>query len=190
MTVSPGRLHAPASAAVWYKDTNDQIEVWDTSCGGSTSVWLAWDSPDYHNVQAASAAEPNTTGVNFKTATTASPQNVQHRRRLALRHPGRRRRVDRPWEGRITWLRRITMGTFPHGTRLSVRCRGRGCPGGHTTTVTGARRMRRLLRRLRGHRYRAGDTLLISLTASGWRPERAQIRIRRGRLPRVRLLGS
>ena len=26
-------------------------EVWDNTCPGSTSVWLAWQSPGYHNIQ-------------------------------------------------------------------------------------------------------------------------------------------
>jgi hypothetical protein len=46
--------------------------------------------------------------------------------------------------------------------------------------------MHRLLKRLTGHRYRAGDVLTITLTANGWSRERARITIRNGRLPRVR----
>jgi hypothetical protein len=56
--------------------------------------------------------------------------------------------------------------------------------------ATGPRGVRRLLRDWEGRRYRAGDSLLISLRASGWRPERAQIEIRSGRVPKIRLLRS
>ena len=42
-------------------------EVWDNNCPGSTSVWLAWQSPDYHNIQAQAADEPATVGVNYTT---------------------------------------------------------------------------------------------------------------------------
>jgi hypothetical protein len=44
------------------------------------------------------------------------------------------------------------------------------------------------VRRLRGRRYRAGDRLFITLSAPGYRNERAQIRFRWGRKPRVRPL--
>jgi hypothetical protein len=42
-------------------------EVWDNNCPGSTSVWLAWQSPGYHNVQLQVADEPATAGVNYTT---------------------------------------------------------------------------------------------------------------------------
>lgn len=43
-------------------------EVWDNSCPGSTSVWLAWESPGYHNIQVQSADYSATAGVNYTTA--------------------------------------------------------------------------------------------------------------------------
>ncbi|HEX4010938.1 MAG TPA: hypothetical protein VHX62_13055 [Solirubrobacteraceae bacterium] len=52
-------------------------EVWDTTCSGTTSVWLSWDSPSYHNVNAETAGEPNTEGVNDKTSLTQLPTNVK-----------------------------------------------------------------------------------------------------------------
>ena len=42
-------------------------EVWDNTCPGSTSVWLAWQSPGYHNIQVQAADEPSTAGVNYTT---------------------------------------------------------------------------------------------------------------------------
>lgn len=42
-------------------------EVWDNTCPGSTSVWLAWDSPDYHNIQVQVAGASATVGVNYTT---------------------------------------------------------------------------------------------------------------------------
>ncbi|HWE12544.1 MAG TPA: hypothetical protein VG365_03480 [Solirubrobacteraceae bacterium] len=52
-------------------------EVWDNNCSGSTSVWLSWDSPAYHNINANSATEPQTVGVNYKTGTSSTPQNIK-----------------------------------------------------------------------------------------------------------------
>ena len=48
-------------------------EVWDNNCPGSTSVWLAWDSPDYHNVQVQVASASATVGVNYTTAPLQVP---------------------------------------------------------------------------------------------------------------------
>jgi hypothetical protein len=48
-------------------------EVWDNTCPGSTSVWLAWNSPGYHNIQVQAAGESATVGVNYTTRLTAGP---------------------------------------------------------------------------------------------------------------------
>src|SRR3984885_14101316 len=48
-------------------------EVWDNSCPGSTSVWLAWQSPDYHNIQVRVANASATVGVNYTTAALQVP---------------------------------------------------------------------------------------------------------------------
>ena len=42
-------------------------EVWDNTCPGSTSVWLAWQSPGYHNIQVQAADDSATAGVNYTT---------------------------------------------------------------------------------------------------------------------------
>ncbi len=48
-------------------------EVWDSSCPGSTSVWLAWQSPDYHNIRVQAANALATVGVNYTTAALQVP---------------------------------------------------------------------------------------------------------------------
>jgi hypothetical protein len=48
-------------------------EVWDNACPGSTSVWLAWQSPDYHNIQVQAANASATVGVNYTTAPLQVP---------------------------------------------------------------------------------------------------------------------
>jgi hypothetical protein len=91
------------------------------------------------------------------------------------------------WNHRRTRLVRITVGRLPARATLSITCRGRGCPS-HTLRVT-SRTLRRRHRTLRaGKVYRAGDRLLVSLSAPSWRPERARIMIRNGRLPAMELL--
>jgi hypothetical protein len=89
------------------------------------------------------------------------------------------------WRFRTTTLRLTRVGHFPHSTRLTVSCKGRGCGRPAKLSATGPKGVHRLLKRLTGHRYRAGDVLTITFTARGWRRERARITIRNGRLPRV-----
>ena len=53
-------------------------EVWDNTCPGSTSVWLAWQSPGYHNIQVQAADESATAGVNYTTvALQLRPVDIQ-----------------------------------------------------------------------------------------------------------------
>jgi hypothetical protein len=92
------------------------------------------------------------------------------------------------WRYGVTWLGKVKIGRLPKHSRLTIRCAGRGCPRRQRMSATGVRRIRRLLRRLRGRRYRAGDVLRISLTAPGYRPERAKVVIRYAELPLAKLL--
>lgn len=67
---------------VWSTGSSPYIqlygEVWQNRCSsGSTSVWLSWDSPGYHNVQAQAAGASQTHGVNYKTAISAGPENMK-----------------------------------------------------------------------------------------------------------------
>jgi hypothetical protein len=216
-------------------------EVWDTSCPGSTSVWLAWDSPSYHNIQANSANEPDTEGVNYETGTSTTPTDVKvtvcstnggwhcgtpvsvptvstppptsppptpsptptspepvvttptstsipepttpHELAVSLQ-------MSWTWNAATTRLHGTKLGRLPGRTQIFVQCRGKGCPGKHNVSADGAGNVRRLLRRLHGRRYHAGDRVLIILKAPGYLPERALVKIRDGRLPRVTLLPS
>jgi hypothetical protein len=92
------------------------------------------------------------------------------------------------WDKATTRLRKARVGSFPGRTELLVQCKGRGCPRRSRRSAHGPRGLHVLLRRLAGNRYRAGDRLLISIQAPGWRSERAEIDFRWGREPRVRLL--
>jgi hypothetical protein len=214
-------------------------EVWDTGCAGSTSVWLAWDSPGYNNVQAESANEPDTEGVNYKTSISADPTNVKVTVcstsggwhcgtpvSVPTGSPGTSPPPSTPppssssppvvttptstslpqpttphelavtlqmswtWNAATTRLHGTKLGSLPGRAQIVVQCRGKRCPGRPNLSASGARNVRRLLRRLHGRRYHAGDRVLIVLKAPGYLPERALVKIRNGRLPRVTLLAS
>jgi hypothetical protein len=223
-------------------------EVWDTSCPGSSSVWISWYSPGYNNVNAETVAEPKTTGVNFKTdtpqtptgitiavcstsggwhcgtpvavsqgsppttttspttpsttsptttsptattpppslpvvttpVTTPVPQPASGPRELRVKLA-----IGWTWNRTHPWLRRVRVASLPGMTKLSLRCEGRGCPRPRRDFADGSKAVHRLLRRIVGRRYRAGDRLLLTLAAPGWLSERAQIRFRWGRLPGI-----
>ncbi len=89
------------------------------------------------------------------------------------------------WRFATTTLRFTRIGRFPHSTRLTVSCKGRGCGRPAKMSAVGPKGVHRLLARLRGHRYRAGDVLTITFSARGWKRERARITIRDQALPRV-----
>ena len=89
------------------------------------------------------------------------------------------------WRLATTTLRLTRIGRFPHSTRLTVSCKGRGCGRPAKVSAAGPKGVHRLLARLRGHRYRAGDVLTITFSARGWKRERARITIRNQALPRV-----
>lgn len=117
------------------------------------------------------------------TTPIPTPKPAPHRLRIKLA-------ISWTWDRAITWLQKVKIGTFPGRTQIALECKGHGCPRHRKATATGIRHLRHLLRRLRGHRYRSGDRLLITLEAPGYLPERAEVTFRYGRLPEVRLLRS
>jgi hypothetical protein len=92
------------------------------------------------------------------------------------------------WNYGLTWLDGAKIGRFPRDTRLTLRCLGRGCSHRKRATAVGRRRIRRLLRAWRGRRFRAGDHLIVVLSAPGYLPQRAAAIIRYADLPRIKLL--
>jgi hypothetical protein len=122
------------------------------------------------------ASAPQPTGTSSQTL--APPH---HKHRLAVR-------IVMKWhwnrgQTRLLWVK---VARVPGRAVFSISCRGRGCPKGRLRAT--AATLRRHHRTLRGRLYRAGDRLLVSLTAPSWQAERARITIRNGRVPSVRLL--
>lgn len=96
-------------------------------------------------------------------------------------------RLSWTWHGRHTRLHRIEFGRLPKRATISVGCRGRGCPKPLAMTAR-SRHKKALERSLDGQRYRAGDRLFITVMVPGRVPERAEVKIRDGKIPRTRLL--
>jgi hypothetical protein len=60
------------------------------------------------------------------------------------------------WNGDRTRLYRVVPGRLPRHAAIAVSCRGRGCPKGANVASV---HVKRLLRSLAGHSYRAGDRI-------------------------------
>jgi hypothetical protein len=118
-------------------------------------------------------------------ASTTLPQPKKGRHSLRVRLT-----VTWTWAYGTTWLDKATIGRLPSHTRLAVHCLGRRCPRPAMVSAAGPRSVQRLLRALRGQRYEVGERLRITLTAPGFRPEKADVIFRYARLPTIRLLSS
>ena len=93
------------------------------------------------------------------------------------------------WNRATTRVRKVKVGTFPGRTKLVLQCKGRGCPRHRGKDLAkGIRGVHHLLHRLVGRRYRAGTKLILTLQAPGYRQERAQLTMRWGHKPNVKLL--
>ncbi|HEY6523775.1 MAG TPA: hypothetical protein VIY10_08420, partial [Solirubrobacteraceae bacterium] len=117
--------------------------------------------------------------------TTSNPQttpNPKGRRALHARFV-----ISWRWSGATTVLRSLRVTHLLRGARVAVRCSGKHCPR-IRAAATGARKVTTTLRRLDGRRLRAGQTLLITVTARHHAAERIAVEIRNGRKPSARLL--
>jgi hypothetical protein len=130
-------------------------------------------------------AAGNSSTVYDNTITTSNPQTTpapKGRRALHARFV-----ISWHWKGAQTLLRSIRVTHLLRSARVTVRCAGRHCPRVRAS-AKGSRPVATLLRRLGGHRLRAGQTLLITVTARGHAAERIAITIRNAHKPSARLL--
>jgi hypothetical protein len=130
---------------------------------------------------AASAISPPHPGSGTTTLLPPRPRAHPRRRTLRVKIILRWR-----WRGRVTRLVGITFGRLPRGARLTISCRGHGCPR-RVMTARAHRFAHQLVGRGRTV-YQADDRLLVALNAPNYAAERAEVRIRLGRTPVGRLL--
>jgi hypothetical protein len=130
-------------------------------------------------------AAGNHSTVYDQTITTSNPQTTPNPKgRDALRA---RFVISWSWSGATTVLRSLRVTHLLRGARVAVRCAGKHCPR-IKAHATGARKVTKMLRRLAGRRLRAGQTLLITVTARRHSAERIAVTIRNGHKPSARLL--
>jgi hypothetical protein len=104
------------------------------------------------------------------------------------RHPRVRVKITISWTWNHTHTRihKVQVGKLPRRATITLKCSGRGCP--MTKRSAKAAHLKILVRRLAGTRYRAGDVIVITVSAPGRVSERARIKIRNGRKPVAALL--
>lgn len=90
---------------------------------------------------------------------------------------------DWHWDRARTRLHGASAAGAPVGARGTVSCRGAGCP----RLPAGSPSLSRLLRRMRGRVFSAGDRIVLVVRTRGHAPERVSIAIRNGARPLTRL---
>jgi hypothetical protein len=119
------------------------------------------------------------------TITTSNPQTTPSPKGRDALHA--RFVISWRWSGATTVLRSLRVTHLLRGARVEVRCRGKHCPR-IRGSATGAGKVATMLRRLGGRRLRAGQALLITVTARRHAAERIAVTIRNGHKPSARLL--
>lgn len=76
---------------------------------------------------------------------------------------------------------------MPGSGRVTVTCRGRGCPRGRYSAPRG-RKVVAMFKRLGRPVYRPGDRIRIVISARGWASEYAEVDIHDGAKPSAKLL--
>ena len=84
-------------------------------------------------------------------------------------------------------LVQLTIANPPKGAKLEFRCRGRGCPVAKRALTGRTRRGLLDARPALGSRlrYRAGQTIEVRISATGFNTKVAQLKLRAGRIPSV-----
>ena len=130
-------------------------------------------------------AAQNPSTVFDDTITTSNPQTTPNPKGRNALHA--RFVISWRWSGATTVLRSLRVTHLLRGARVAVRCSGKHCPR-IRGSATGEGKVATMLRRLAGRRLRAGQTLLVTVTARRHTAERIAVKIRNGRKPSARLL--
>lgn len=119
------------------------------------------DGPHALSVTVTDAAR-NSSTILDGTITTSNPQTTpapSGRRSLHARFV-----ISWRWDGASTLLRSIRVTRLLRSARVAVHCAGKHCPR-LRASAKGPRTVATMLRKLGGRRFRAGQSLLITVTA-------------------------
>lgn len=130
-------------------------------------------------------AAGNTSTVFDQNITTSNPQTTPRPSGPGALHA--QFTISWRWSAATTLLRSIRVRGLPRNARVRVRCVGKHCPR-LGFAAKGPRKVHSKLRTLAGRHLRAGQTLLITVTARHHRAERIALDILDGHKPSARLL--
>lgn len=152
----------------------------DTSAPGTATYTVTATSLDGQTAGTSITytVEPATVSTPVPTRISVPPSAGRHIHATIL--------LSWTWSGPQTRLRRLRISGVPRDARITLRCRGRGCP--RAVRAMTLRTAAALRRALVGSRYRAGDRLWITIVAPGRIAERAEVVFRDAALPRTTLL--
>jgi hypothetical protein len=135
---------------------------------------------------APSPAQPVVTTPVTVTVPTPTPTPGSHPGKPSERRLKVRISIAWTWSHSRSRLGRMRVSDLPARGAVAISCRGRGCP--RHTLHAGKHELAHLLNSVRGTVYRAGDRIYVTVSAPGYRSERAVFTIRDGALPAVKLL--
>jgi len=126
------------------------------------------------NIAQPAAPAPATAPTPTTTPAAHGPKAIQARFRIKWH-----------WAGQWTRLVKITAEHLPRRSYVHFACVGKRCP---KFRGVGSRHLKRLLHKLDGHVFKAGDVLQLGVSKHGLRTERIRLKIRWGEAPRSWLL--
>jgi hypothetical protein len=187
---------APQSSAYEIAYQGSTGDLWDdtsTGAGGNTgAAMMAGTSPSIAGLSSGGYEIAFQGAVSAPVVTTPTPVSVPTPPSPVSQpgHPAQRRLkvkiiLSWTWAHSRSTLRSVRVGKLPRGASVTISCRGRGCP--RRAAHADKAKLSRLLASLDGAVYRAGDRIYITVSAPGYLAERAELVIRNGARPTVKL---
>jgi hypothetical protein len=150
--------------------------------GSGSTLWEArYVNQTWTSVESIGSMVPPPPTQTAPVPVTVQPPQAGPQRQIRVRIV-----MSWSWSRLRTRLRAIRFGRLPARATIRVTCHGHACP--RRLGTVRRRHLRALIRSLEARVFRAGQRLTITISAPGWIPERAQIRIRDGALPLAKLL--
>jgi hypothetical protein len=177
-------IDCPSDCSAAYNQGDEVVLVASPSTGSTFAGWSGAGCSGTQSCIVTMSADQAVTATFLQpghgTLTAPVPRTRRHRQIRAKIVMGWR------WNAHRTVLTRLAFSNLPAVARIFITCHGKRCPFRARTGT--ANRVKALEHQLVGSAFLPGDRLGLTISARGRRAERAQVIIRRERIPRARLL--